>query len=328
MSKLKFCDFELKPLAEESLGVRSMSMLVTTPEAAILLDPGVSLAPRRFGLPPHPEEFKALLSARRRLLDSAGEADTIIITHYHRDHFTPSYESLFECCDLSDFEAIYRGKRIFAKRLDNKTPFNQKKRAWQLFKHLERISTPATQVDGEEIKIGDLSLKFSPCVHGDPRLGYVLVAQLTNSEGCSVIYAPDVQGPVDEEAGNRFLSVRFDLAVIGGPPLYLGVSRSRTIATKVAKGLENLVKIIRSNPKRVVVSHHMLRSADWMDALEGFGIKEGDVYTYSSLLGTAPTLLEAYRKLLYESDPPPSGYKELLVKNKGRTCSKLLREIE
>lgn len=328
MGKLKLCDFEVRPLAEESLGVRSMSMLVATPDATILLDPGVSLAPRRFGLPPHPAEFRALLSARRRILDSAEEADVVIITHYHRDHFTPSYESLYECCDPSEFERIYKFKKVFVKRVDNKTPFNQKKRAWKLFRDLERISTPVVQIGEDEIRLSGLTVRFFPCVHGDARLGSVLVVHLASSSGCSLIYAPDVQGPVDDEAADRVLSVRFDLAVIGGPPLYLDTPSSRRgVCSKVAKGLENLVRIIRRNPGRVVVAHHLLRSADWMDKLMSFGIEERSIHTYSSMLGLTPTLLEANRRILYESDPPPPDYEKMLLKSKGRSCSKLLEEI-
>ena len=49
----------LVPLAAESLGVRLMCTYVENPDAKILLNAGVSLGPKRFGLPPHPEEFKA-----------------------------------------------------------------------------------------------------------------------------------------------------------------------------------------------------------------------------------------------------------------------------
>lgn len=327
MSRVKLCDFELKPLAEESLGVRSMSILVSTPEATILLDPGVSLAPRRFGLPPHPEEFRALLSARMRLIESAEEADFIVITHYHRDHFTPPYESLFECSDLSSFESIYKGKRVLAKSIEARTPFNQKKRAWRLFKALEKLTASVTQVNESEIRVGGVVLRFFPCVHGDPRLGYVLVVQLTSPESCSIVYAPDVQGPADREVVDRMLEMHFELAIIGGPPLYLETSLKKHVSSRVTEGLENLARIVQSHRGRVVVAHHLLRSVDWVDRLENLGVGEKDVHTYSSLLGLPMTLLEANRKLLFESDPPPPNYGRLLSENRGRICSKLLEEI-
>lgn len=59
------------PLAAESFGVRSMCTLVETPDVEILLDAGVSLCPNRFGLPPHPMEFKAIEESRRKIAAAA-----------------------------------------------------------------------------------------------------------------------------------------------------------------------------------------------------------------------------------------------------------------
>jgi predicted metallo-beta-lactamase superfamily hydrolase len=67
------------PLAAESLGVRSMCTLVETPDVRILLDAGVSLCPSRFGLPPHPLEYKAIIEARRRIAEAAEMADVVTV---------------------------------------------------------------------------------------------------------------------------------------------------------------------------------------------------------------------------------------------------------
>ena len=48
----------VKPLAFESLGVRSMSTLVEVDDLNIVIDPSISLAPNRFRLPPHPVEIE------------------------------------------------------------------------------------------------------------------------------------------------------------------------------------------------------------------------------------------------------------------------------
>ena len=47
---------EVKPLAFDSFGVRSMATLVETDDLRVLIDAGVSLAPLRYGLRPHPKE--------------------------------------------------------------------------------------------------------------------------------------------------------------------------------------------------------------------------------------------------------------------------------
>jgi len=49
---------EVVPVGEESLGVRSMCLYVETRDVRVLFDAGVSLAPRRFGLPPHPGSWR------------------------------------------------------------------------------------------------------------------------------------------------------------------------------------------------------------------------------------------------------------------------------
>ena len=51
------------PLAAESLGVRSMATYVEVADTAILIDPGATLAPARYGLPPAEAEWEALRRA-------------------------------------------------------------------------------------------------------------------------------------------------------------------------------------------------------------------------------------------------------------------------
>ncbi len=51
------------PLAAESLGVRSLSVFVRTPDTGVLIDPGVALGTRG-GLHPHPAEYRALAQRR------------------------------------------------------------------------------------------------------------------------------------------------------------------------------------------------------------------------------------------------------------------------
>src|SRR4030042_6902112 len=100
------------PLAAESLGVRSLCTFVETPEVKILLDAGISLCPRRFGLPPHPKEYRAIAESRRRIAESAVRAETVTLSHYHFDHHTPSFEDWL--CNWTGPEErarqIYEGK--------------------------------------------------------------------------------------------------------------------------------------------------------------------------------------------------------------------------
>ena len=57
----KISDFmEITPLAFDSFSTRSMATYVETKDIKIVIDPGISIAPLRFSLPPHPIEMKKL----------------------------------------------------------------------------------------------------------------------------------------------------------------------------------------------------------------------------------------------------------------------------
>ena len=75
------------PLAAESLGVRSMATYVEAAGRGILIDPGATLAPSRYGLPPAKEEWEALRRVNDRISAYAGRAEIVFVSHYHEDHF-------------------------------------------------------------------------------------------------------------------------------------------------------------------------------------------------------------------------------------------------
>ena len=62
------------PLAEESFGTRSICTHIETKDINILVDPGVSLAPKRQGYPPHPREYQALRECCERIEKIAEKA--------------------------------------------------------------------------------------------------------------------------------------------------------------------------------------------------------------------------------------------------------------
>ncbi|MDK2464732.1 MAG: MBL fold metallo-hydrolase, partial [Candidatus Korarchaeota archaeon] len=76
----------VRPLAFDSMGVRSMATYVETRDVSLLIDPGVALAPRRFGLPPHDVERERLRSLARVIEEHARRARILVVTHYHYDH--------------------------------------------------------------------------------------------------------------------------------------------------------------------------------------------------------------------------------------------------
>jgi len=298
---------EVYPLADESFGARSMALGVATPDATVLFDAGVSLAPRRFGLPPHPLEFRAAREARERIVRFAERSDVITISHYHLDHYTPSFTSFYEWSGREVFERTYAGRTIFAKKPDATVSFNQRRRAAALLRELKELGCRVLEADGNRIALGKTVIEaLGPYPHGSVGpMGHVL-AFVVEYEGVKVVYAPDVQGPVDDRAAMDIASREPELLIVGGPPLYLeGV---KVDSESVERGLTNLVLL--SKLARVVVSHHTLRDASWRNRLAERGAE--NVLTYSEIAGAEERLLEARRRELYREAPPPPEFMEWL----------------
>ena len=300
---------ELKPIAEESFGVRSMSFYVETPDIGILLDPGVSLAPRRYGKPPHPRELEALKEARDRLSFYTEISEVITISHYHLDHYTPPFKSIYEGTEKDTFKQIYKNKLILAKDPENSINYHQKVRAHLLLKKIKDLVYDIKFVDSNTVKIGDTIIKFSrPVPHGPigTKLGFVLMTTISYFSD-RVLYAPDIQGPMSEETMKYILNEKPKVAIIGGPPTYLrGI---RVSEDDIEKGMINLVTIAKNLPL-VIVCHHLLRDPKWEEEIKRISNKVSYT-TASRIIGKRENLLEVKRKELYEKEPPDNEYLKL-----------------
>jgi hypothetical protein len=107
----------------DSLGAKSTCTLVRTPDVSILIDPGVAVMQ---------PSFPASYAQKRKWADEAWsaikavskEAEVIVISHYHYDHFT-------------DFdEALYRGKVLLAKDPNEYINDSQRRRAEAFYNSL------------------------------------------------------------------------------------------------------------------------------------------------------------------------------------------------
>ena len=94
---------KIELIAFDSLGVRSMCTFVETKDTSILIDPSASLAPNKFGLPPHPKEIERLNELWQLIVKKARKAKVLIISHYHYDHYEPE-------------ASFYQGKKVFLKQ--------------------------------------------------------------------------------------------------------------------------------------------------------------------------------------------------------------------
>lgn len=290
---------KIVPLAFESMGVRSMATFIET-DQKILIDPGTSIAPKRFGFPPWKDEFDALHETREKIQEYSNKADIITISHYHHDHFTPF--SLGRYLDSSPkyAEEIYKNKKLLIKNPESDINKNQQKRARDFLKNLKIIGNRNIHyADGNTFKIGETRIKFSkPLPHGvmGSKMGFV-IATTIEFDGEKLMHASDVQGPIYEGSKDLIISENPDTVILSGPPTYLeGFAIQEE---DIAQAKENLIEIASSVP-RVVVDHHLLRDSSCFNLLNAVREKSGGkILVASELVGKEPYLLEARRKEFY-----------------------------
>lgn len=305
-------DVKLTPIAAESLGVRSFSFFVETPDVKILVDPGVSLG-RRFSRPPHLKEYQALKKFRSKLVDYAKKADVLTVSHYHFDHFTPigltDYVWTWNCPELSC--ELYDDKELLVKDAERNINFNQRRRGAIFLKHAARLASKVEYADGRRFEYGATKLTFSPPVpHGEDgtALGWVLMLMVRRGDEC-VAFSSDVQGPVSMVALSLLLSWAPGTLALGGPPLYLAKAR---LSSNVAESaIENMIRLARVC-NTLIIDHHVLRDEGWRAYLTAVFSeaerKAHQVLTAAEYLGNNVNPLEFYRKALWEEEPPPEEF--------------------
>ena len=281
------------PLASESLGVRSLATFVEAAGIKILIDPGVALGPKRYGLPPAKAEIEALHSMRRKIQGYAKRADVITISHYHYDHHTPFFEGLYESSSEAFAREIYEGKLLFIKHPRENINFSQRKRAWVFLKNAEPIARSIEFADGKSFDLGGVTLEFSPAVpHGSEgsKLGFVVMALI--DDGFRLIHASDIQ-LLNRKAVEWIVEKSPDLLITGGPPTYLGPRAAGSWET----GIKNLNEIIRETNAEIILDHHIIRDKRYPEFFDGL---EKRPKTFASYLRVEDRPLEAYRRELHK----------------------------
>lgn len=288
------------PLAFESMGVRSMATYVET-DQKILIDPGTSIAPKRFGYPPWKNEFDALYETRARIMKYGEIADILTVSHYHHDHYTPFELGKFLDSSPKAAKKLYHGKKLFIKHPASQINKSQQKRARDLLKNLKDLDCEVNYADGNSFEVGNTVFKFSNALpHGieGSRLGYV-VALTIEWDGKSIMHASDVQGPISDGSKQIILDENPDMLILSGPPTYL--QDFAIEKTEIENARRNLIEISSKIPK-VVVDHHLLRDLKCFDFIKS--IKEESsckLIAASEIMGKEPHLLEARRKQFYRS---------------------------
>ena len=279
------------PLAFDSFGVRSTSTFVETEDVNILLDPGVSLAPKRFGLAPHRVELKREEECWKEIVQYAKRTDIIIITHYHYDRYNPE-----------DALGMYKGRKVFLKHPTEAINLSQKKRANYFLEQIKGLPDALEYSDGGEFQFGRTKLIFSqPVCHGtNSKLGYV--TEVLIDDGYRFVYTSDVEGPSLKEQAEFILQNKPNLIILDGPLSYMLGYRYSYDA--LAASVKNMVRIIQDSPlDGFIIDHHLLRDLKWrerlaevFEAAEKKGIK---IQTAADFAGREIQPLEARRRELY-----------------------------
>ncbi len=303
------------PLAAESFGVRSMCTLVETSDVAVLLDAGISLAPYRFSLPPHPLEFQTISSLREKIAKAANKAQVTTISHYHFDHHTPSFEDWVVNWteDVETARQIYQNKTILAKNPKENINASQRQRAWMFQKTAGKQAKTFEVADGKTFNYGKTSLRFSQAVaHGseDSMLGWVIMVVIENNED-RFVFAPDIQGPISTHTLELILATKPTAIMLGGPPLYLGGFRVEL--SQLEQGIKNLERIAEFVPL-IILEHHVLRDESWRPKMEKVFQKAAQsrhsILTAAEYAGKENMFLESKRKQLYNDLPPSEEFKQ------------------
>ncbi|MFQ5815061.1 MAG: hypothetical protein ACE5G7_01020 [Candidatus Hydrothermarchaeaceae archaeon] len=284
---------EIRPLASDSSGTRSMATYVETSDIAIVIDPAVALGPRRYRLPPHPLEFQRMETHWGLIKNAAKGAEILVVTHYHYDHHDPGEPQL------------YRDKRVFLKHPRDKINKSQKERAAYFLERIEGYPREVEYSDEGEYEFGGSKIRFSQAVSHGPgtRLGYVIQVSIRDGDECFV-FTSDIEGPCVSEQVEFIIEEDPTVVYIDGPLSYmLGYRYSHK---SLEKSLENMIRILReTRAERLIVDHHLLRDLRWRDIIKPVfdeaSERGKEVLTSAEFSGVENDMLEARRKELYSN---------------------------
>ncbi|MEM2137204.1 MAG: hypothetical protein QXI93_04535 [Candidatus Methanomethylicia archaeon] len=283
---------KIVPLAFDSFGVRSMATYVETDDVKMVIDPGVSLAPLRYGLEPHPMEMERMDETWGDIKDYSMDSDVLVVTHYHYDHHDP------------DNPEIYDGKIVFIKHPEQNINFSQRRRAAFFLDKIKGLPIKVEIADGNSYRFNNTVISFSKAVyHGtNPRLGYVVEVSV-RSGGETFLYTSDVEGPSIDSQLEFILKEKPHILFIDGPMTYmLGYRYSRR---SLDLSVENIIRIMSLNcVEAMVLDHHLLRDLKYLEHLSKVYDAAGEfncrVITAAEFCGRSIDMLEARRRELYE----------------------------
>jgi predicted metallo-beta-lactamase superfamily hydrolase len=236
----------------------------------------------------------------------------VTISHYHFDHHTPSFvDWVNHWSSVEIAEKTYAGKIVFVKSYRSNINPSQRQRGWMFHKTSGKKASRLEFADGRTFRFGETSMRFSiPVCHGEEgsELGWVLMTTIEYKDE-KVLFAPDVQGPMSDQTAKMILKEKPMLAIMGGPPVYL--AEYKVSPQKIESAMLNLETIAKYVPV-TILDHHILRDENWtktaqsaIDKASGVGHQ---ILTAAEYTGQTNKLLEAHRKILYETELPSQEF--------------------
>jgi predicted metallo-beta-lactamase superfamily hydrolase len=298
---------EVTILGAESLGVRGLCCLVKVEDRRIVIDPGLALGYRRHGLLPHPAQVAVGERVRRRIISALRRATDVVISHFHGDHVPLPNANPYQL-KAQQVSACSSTARFWVKGPEGLSS-NMVHRRAALSRTLGR-DLP----DAEGQSAGPLA--FSPPEpHGEPgtHLGTVM---MTRVEGRDTVFvhASDIQ-LLDSKPVSLILDWQPDIALVGGPPLYLPFlsAKQRGVAWRNAQHLAHHVDTL-------ILDHHMLRCEEGSAWLDHLSDETGHrVICAADFMEQPRRLLEARREQLYREMPVPEGWHEAYAQGEADT---------
>jgi predicted metallo-beta-lactamase superfamily hydrolase len=294
-------------LGAESLAVRGLCCLIQIGDRKILIDPGLALGYERHGLLPHPVQVAVGEQVRRQIVASLKDASDVVMSHFHGDHVPLPNANPYQL-QARSVAPLCRTNKLWAKGPEGLSPRMARRRA----SLAEALGRELPNAEGQS----DGTLAFSPSVpHGKPNthLGTVMMTRVEGQDSVFV-HASDIQ-LLDDRAVSRILDWCPDIALVGGPPLYL----AKLSLGQRATAWEN-AKRLATHVDTLILDHHLLRSEvgfRWLDRLSS---ETGHhVMCSADFMGRPRCLFEARRVQLYEEMPVPDGWHEAYARGDADT---------
>ena len=296
-------------LGAESLGVRGMSCVVEAAGRTIVIDPGLALGYHRHGLLPHPAQVCVGKRVRRKILAALEEASDVVISHVHGDHVPLPDANPYQL-KAQRVAPLCRQTQLWVKGRRGLSSHMIARRA----AISDTLGRALPAADGES----DGMLTFSsPVAHGEPdtHLGTVMMTRVEDEETVFV-HASDIQ-LLHGEAVSKILDWAPDVALVGGPPLYLSRFLGPRRRRRAWRNAERLAQHIDT----LILDHHLLRCQEGLSWLDRLSSKTGHrVVCAADFMGRPRCLLEARRQALYEEMPVPPGWHEAYARGEADTA--------